>query len=195
MKKFSFAVFVALSILVGENNSKTNCSVYQRWSRGNKARGQGQGHKKNPRPRQPFRGQTLSKPRIGMLEAKTMDQGHKRKCSPKKKKVFRKMFWAISKKRSSEKFFRRSPETTIFQKIFQSLHKLLTTSKIMLSSSRSQSNFRGLGFEAKAKDFKMCPRGRPPGQGHPQGLHLCCLHKLLINYHPKFFIKKKKQPL
>ena len=39
--------------------------VYQRWSRGNKARGQGQGHKKNPRPRS----------RTGMLEAKAKDQG------------------------------------------------------------------------------------------------------------------------
>ena len=28
---------------------------------------------------------------------------------------------------------------------------------------------RTLGFEAKAKDFKMCPRG----QGRPRGLHLC----------------------
>ena len=43
-----------------------------------KFRGQGQG--------QPFRGQTLSRPRTGMLEAKAKDQGHKRKCSPKKKK-------------------------------------------------------------------------------------------------------------
>ena len=41
-----------------------------------KIRGQGQG--------QPFRGQTLSRPRTGMLEAK--HQGHSRKCSPKKKK-------------------------------------------------------------------------------------------------------------
>ena len=41
-----------------------------------KIRGQGQ----------PFRGQTLSRPRTGMLEAKAKDQGHKRKCSPKKKK-------------------------------------------------------------------------------------------------------------
>ena len=48
-----------------------------------KIRGQGQG--------QPFRGQTLSRPRTGMLEAKAKDQGHKRKCSPKK--------------RSSQKFF------------------------------------------------------------------------------------------
>ena len=53
-----------------------------------KIRGQGQG--------QPFRGQNLSKPRTGMLEAKAKDQGHRRKCSPKKKK-------------SSKIFFRRSP--------------------------------------------------------------------------------------
>ena len=32
--------------------------------------------------RQPFREETLSKPRTGMLEAK--DQGHSRKCSQKK---------------------------------------------------------------------------------------------------------------
>ena len=42
-------------------------------------------------------------------------------------------------------------------------------------------HFRGLvGFkaknlscEAKAKDLKMCPEGRPRGQGRPQRLHLC----------------------
>ena len=43
-----------------------------------KTRGQGQGQG------QPFRGQTLSRPRTGMLEAKAKDQGHRRKCSPKK---------------------------------------------------------------------------------------------------------------
>ena len=46
-----------------------------------KIRGQGQG--------QPFRGQNLSRPRTGMLEAK--DQGHSRKRSPKKK-VFKNFF-------------------------------------------------------------------------------------------------------
>ena len=40
-----------------------------------KIRGQGQG--------QSFRGQALSRPRTGMLGAK--DQGHRRKCSQKKK--------------------------------------------------------------------------------------------------------------
>ena len=72
-----------------------------------KNRGQGQG--------QPFRGQTLSRPRTGMLEAKAKDQGHKRKCSPK-----------------SQKFFRRSPK------------KKRSSQKIVLSSSRGQANFRGL---------------------------------------------------
>ena len=88
-----------------------------------KIRGQGQ--------EQPFRGQTLSRPRTGMLEAMAKDQGHKRKRSPKKK-------------RSSQKFFKRSPQKNVFQKIFQALHKILTIQKIVLSSSRGQANFRGL---------------------------------------------------
>ena len=54
---------------------------YQRWSRGHNARGQG--HKKIRGQGQPFRGQTLSRPRTGMLEAK--DRGHSPRCSPKKK--------------------------------------------------------------------------------------------------------------
>ena len=52
-----------------------------------KIRGQGQG--------QPFRGQTLSRPRTGMLEAKAKDQGHSRKCFPQKK-VFKIFFQALS---------------------------------------------------------------------------------------------------
>ena len=52
-----------------------------------KIRGQGQG--------QPFRGQTLSRPRTGMLEAKAKDQGHSRKCFPQKK-VFKIFFKALS---------------------------------------------------------------------------------------------------
>ena len=99
--------------------------------RGPKTRGQGrgQGHKKIQGQGQPFRGQTLSRPRTGMLEAKAKDQGHKRKCS--KKKVFTKIFQAISTKKR-------------FPKLFQVLHKILTLQKIALSSSREQANFRGL---------------------------------------------------
>ena len=90
-----------------------------------KIRGQGQG--------QPFRGQTLSRLRTGMLEAKAKDQGHKAQVLSKKKK-----------KRSSQKFFKRSPLQNVFQKIFQPLHKILTFQKLVLSSSRGQANFRGL---------------------------------------------------
>ena len=94
-----------------------------------------------------------------MLEAKAKDQGHKRKCSPKKKagdlqkkkkkKGLHKNFLGDlqkkkKKKRSSQKFFKRSPQKNLFQKIFQALHKILTIQKILLSSSRGQANFRGL---------------------------------------------------
>ena len=48
-----------------------------------KIRGQGQ----------PFRGQNLSRPRTGMLEAKAKDQGHRRKRSPKKRSS--KFFFSI----------------------------------------------------------------------------------------------------
>ena len=79
-----------------------------------------------------------------MLEAK--DQGHKRKCSPKKKKGLHKNFSGdLQKKRSSQKIFWRSLQKNVFQKIFQVLHKILTIQKIVLSSSRGQANFRGLG--------------------------------------------------
>ena len=68
-------------------------SKYQRWSRGHKARGQGHKKIRGQGQEQSFRGQTLSRPRTGMLEAK--DQGHRRKCSPKKKGL-QKVFQAIS---------------------------------------------------------------------------------------------------
>ena len=64
-----------------------------------KIRGQGQGQG------QPFPGQTLSRPRTGMLEAKAKDQGHKAQVlsKKKKKKVFTKIFQAISKKKKKKK--------------------------------------------------------------------------------------------
>ena len=109
-----------------------------------KIRGQGQG--------QPFRGQTLSRPRTGMLEAKAKDKGHKAQVLSKKKRSSQKFFRRSQKKkkkkkkkkRSSQKFFKRSPRKNAFQKIFQPLHKILNFQKIVLSSSRGQANFRGL---------------------------------------------------
>ena len=52
---------------LGEDHKKK-----QKWSRRHKARGLG--HKK------------ISRPRTDPLAAKAKDQGHRRKCSPKKKK-------------------------------------------------------------------------------------------------------------
>ena len=80
-----------------------------------------------------------------MLEAKAKDQGHKRKCPPKRSS--QKFIWRSQKKkkkRSSQKFFKRSPQKNVFQNIFQALHKILTIQKIVLSSSRGQANIRGL---------------------------------------------------
>ena len=48
------------------------------------------------------------------------------------------------KKRSSQKFFERSPLKNVFQTIFQALHIILTFQKIVLSSSRGQANFQRL---------------------------------------------------
>ena len=70
----------------------------------------------------------------------------------------------------------------IFRQVSGVFQQNFNGSKIVLSSSRGQGNFWGpkasrprprtWGFEVKAKDFKMCPRGRPRGQGRPRGLHL-----------------------
>ena len=116
----------------------------QRWSRGHKARGQG--HKKIQGQGQPFPGQTLSRPRTGMLEAKAKDQEHKCKCSTKKKCLNKNFLGRSPKKqRSSQNLFKPSPQKNVFQKIIQALHEISTIQKLVLSSSRGQANFRELG--------------------------------------------------
>ena len=92
-----------------------------------------------------------------MLEAK--DQGHKRKCTLKKKKRSSQKFFRRSpkiknEKRSSQKLFKRSPQKNVFQKIFRVLHKILTIQKVVLSSSRGRPIFEDLR-----------PRGQSQGQG------------------------------
>ena len=69
---------------------------------------------------------------------------------------------ALQKKRSSQKFFKRSPQKNVFRIISQVLHKISTIQKVVLSSSRGQANFRGLkakDLTFEAKNFKMCRRG------------------------------------
>ena len=107
---------------------------YQKWSRGHKARSQDQGHKK------------ISRPRADPLEAK--DQKYRRKCSPKKKglqnffqakKVFKIFF-------SSDLYSRKPKKRSlqIFRKVSGVFQQIFNGSKIVLSSSRGQSNFWGL---------------------------------------------------
>ena len=101
-------------------------SILQRWSRGHKAQGHGQGHKKI---RSQGQGQTFSRPRTGMLEAKDRNARGQGQGPRTQAQVLSK------KKRSSQKFFRQSPQKNVFQKIFQALHKILTIQKIVLSLS------------------------------------------------------------
>ena len=81
-----------------------------------KIRGQGQ----------PFRGQTLSRPRTGMLEAKDRNARGQGQGPRTQAQVLSKI---KNKKRSSQKLFKRSPQKNDFQKIFQELHKILTIQK------------------------------------------------------------------
>ena len=103
----------------------------------------GQEHKKIQDQGQPYRGQTLSRPRTGAS--------------------------APQKKRSSQKFFRRSPQKNVFQKIFQALHKLLTTRKTVLSSSRGRPIFEDLRLRGQGlQNVSSRPRTS-------RGLHLWTL--------------------
>ena len=138
-----YAVTTYYRIKVALNYIQKHCSKVirlhslQRWSRGHKARGQGQdqGHKKNPRPRPRPR---TAFPRTDTLEAKDRNARGQGQGPRTQAQVLSK------KKRSSQKFFKRSPRKNAFQQIFQPLHKILTFQKIVLSSSRGQANFRGL---------------------------------------------------
>ena len=63
-----------------------------------KIRGQGESQGQG----QPLRGQTLSRPRTGMLEIKRKDQGHSRKYL--KKKVFKNFFRQSPIQKRSQNF-------------------------------------------------------------------------------------------
>ena len=115
----------------------------QRWSRGHKAWGQGQ---KKSEAQDSYisedrtsrgQGQECSRPRPRNKDTSASALRKKRSSQ----KFFRR---SPKKKRSSPKFCRRFPQKNFFQKIFQALNKILTIQKIVLSSSRGQANFRGL---------------------------------------------------
>ena len=163
--KFYTRQCILLSLTWAKSLTNVNPKVQgfkQRWSRGHKARGQGQGqgHKKNlrPKPRTAF-------PRTDTLEAKDRNargqgQGPRTQAQvlSEKKKVFTKIFQAISKKkRSSQKFFKLSPKKNVFQKNFQALYKILTIQKKRCPRAEDRAIFEDL---------------RPRGQGQGQGLDL-----------------------
>ena len=77
-----------------------------------------------------------------MLDAKAKDQGHKRKCSPKKKKKkgLHKNFSSDLQKK--KKGLHKNFSSDLHKKTFSI--KILTIQKIVLYSSRGQANFRGL---------------------------------------------------
>ena len=107
-----------------------------------------------PKPKTAF-------PRTEPLEAKDSNargQGLKEQAQMfSKKKVFKEIFQAISKKKNGLQkiFFRRSPVKNVFQIFFSGGVQNFNNSKKVLSSSRGLGNFWGL--EA------LRPRGR--GQG------------------------------
>ena len=123
-------------------------------------------------------GQTLSRPR-----PRTKDTD----ASVLKKKVFKNFFQAISKKRSSNFFFRQKRSSKFFfrrslleetkKKVFADFpqgfwrfpKKFQRFKNSAVFETRTGQFSRTWGFEAKAKDFKMCPRGR----GRRRGLHHC----------------------
>ena len=91
-----------------------------------------------------------------MLEAKAKDQGHKRKYFPKKKKAFTKNFQAISTKKRFPKYFSSAPRN------FNNSKNSAVLKPRTGQFSRTwglEAKAKDLTFEAKAKDFKMCPRG------------------------------------
>ena len=139
----------------------------QRWSRGHKARGQGQGHKKNPRPRTACLFEDRHSRRQGQ-ECSRQGQGPRTQAqvlSKKKKKVFTKIFQAISKKKKRKKGLHKNfssdlHKKNVFQKIFQALHKILTIQKVVQSSSRDQG--QGLDLRGQGQGLQNVSSRTPP---------------------------------
>ena len=109
----------------------------------------------------------------------------KEKKKKEKKKVFTKIFQAIStKKRFSKHFssalqdFNNSKNTAVLEPRTGQFSRTWGL----------EAKAKDLTFEAKAKDFKICPRGRPRGQGRPRGLHLCYLGYLLLREKNRTYI-------
>ena len=156
----------------------------QRWSLGHKARGQGQGHKKirGQGQGQAFREQTLSRPRTGMLEAKAKDQGHKHKCSPKKRSS-QKFFWRSPKKRSSQNFSSDLHKKT-FPKNFSTAPRNFNNSKNSAvleprTGQFSRTRGQGLDLRGQGQGFQNVS-SRPRTSSRTPPLPVCTWCKMLM---------------
>ena len=114
-----------------------------------KIRGQGQSQG------QPFRGQTLSRPRTGMLEAKDTSASALQKKKKKKKGLHKNFSSALHQKRFP-KNFSSAPRNFNYSKNSAVLEP--RTGQFSRTWGL-EAKAKDLTFEAKAKDFKMCPRG------------------------------------
>ena len=102
-------------------------SNHQRWSRGHKARGQG--HKKNPRPRPRTAFPRTDTLRAKYSNARGQDQGHKRKCSPKKKGLHKNSSGDLKKKKGLHKNFSSHLHKKSFPQSFSSAPQNFNNSK------------------------------------------------------------------
>ena len=157
---------------------------YQRWSRGHKA--QGQGHKKISRPRTDPLGakdtdasdvlkkkvlkiffQAISKKRSSKFFFRRSQKKDLQKffSGDLKKKIFKNFFQAkkIFKRFFSGDLYLRKPKKKEFadfpQGFWRFPTKFLRFKNSAVLEPRTGQFSRACGFEAKAKDFKMCPRG------------------------------------
>ena len=163
MPKFALCITVCINywILLAEVESRTQGS--------------------RPRPRTQKKSEAKAK---DSLSEDRHSQGQGQECSSsrprtqaqvlsQKKKVFTKIFQAISKKKKKvfKKFFQTISTKKPFLKNFstapQNFNNSINTAVLEPRTGRFS---RTWGLEAK--DFKMCPRGRPPG------LHLWLLGRV-----------------
>ena len=117
------------------------------------------------------------------VESRTQAQGQGQECSRSRPSTKNTSASVLKKKkRSSKKIFRRSPEKKVFQNFFSGdLQNLNNSKSSAVLEPRTGQFSKTWGFEAKAKDFQLCPQGCPRGQGPPRGLDLW------IKWHKIFF--------
>ena len=102
------------------------------------------------------------------FEAKAKDQGHRRKCSPKKK-VFKKFFQAISKKKVFKIFFRRSPReenkkrsSLIFHKVSGVFQQNFNRSRKCYPRAEDRAVFEDLRLRGQGQGLQNVSSRTPP---------------------------------